>query len=326
MAGENIFYGLKVVDLASFIADPSTAVILSDFGAEVVRVEPPRGGLWRTAHKLQRRRQAEDPYQWHLANTNKRVLTLDLDSPGALQVVERLVKWADVLIVDTPRPARKRLKLEYDDVAQRNPGLIYADVAGFRETGTAAYLPGLDITPAWVRNGLLSKTRATGAPTSPVARSGDNATGLGIYSAIVTALCRRERTGKGAYVTRSLLANDTWSASVSMQTVLCDAELGPHDVVDDPQLLSQVIPPEGELNSPISRSMQVHAVAKIPAKRAPAVGQHNQDMLDELGFGTAEIEILHATGTVRRLERAPWSLSHDQRSDRGRGAGFRATI
>jgi crotonobetainyl-CoA:carnitine CoA-transferase CaiB-like acyl-CoA transferase len=231
MASDNIFSGLKVVDLASFIAGPSAAVILSDFGADVIKVEPPSGDLWRSASKLPPQPAAEDAYSWHLANRNKRGMALDLKSPAAQQVVERLVKWADILIVNTPHPARKRLKLEYDDVARWNPRLIYADITGFGDKGPDADLPGFDITSYWARSGLLSMTRDAGAaPTWPVAGSGDNATAVGLYSAIVTALYRRERTGEGAYVTTSLLAEGVWSASVSIQAALCDAKFfGLHD-------------------------------------------------------------------------------------------------
>src|SRR6202521_2267698 len=231
MRKENIFSGLKVVDLASFIAAPSAAVILSDFGADVIKVEPPTGDLWRHGHKLPPQPQAEEPYQWHLANRNKRGMTLDLKSPNAQQVLEKLVKWADVLIVNTPHPARKRLKLEYVDVVKWNPRLIYADITGFGDEGPDAALPGFDITSYWARSGLLSMTRDAGAPpTWPVAGSGDNATAVGLYSAIVTALYRRERTGEGAHVTTSLLAEGVWSASVSIQGALCGAKFfGLHD-------------------------------------------------------------------------------------------------
>jgi len=231
MTSDNIFSGLKVVDLASFIAGPSAAVILSDFGADVIKVEPPTGDLWRMGHKIPPQPQATDAYPWHLANRNKRGITLDLKSPGAQQVLERLVKWADVLVVNTPHPARRRLKLEYDDVLQWNPRLIYADVTGFGEQGPDADLPGFDITAYWARSGLLSMTRDAGAPpTWPVAGSGDNATAVGLYAAIVTALYRRERTGKGSRVTTSLLAEGVWSASVSIQAALCGAKFfGPHD-------------------------------------------------------------------------------------------------
>ena len=102
-----------------------------------------------------------------------------------------------------------------------NPRLIYADLTGFGEKGPDADLPGFDITSYWARSGLLSMTRDAGVPpTWPVAGSGDNATAVGLYSAIVTALYRRERTGKGAYVTTSLLAEGVWAASVSIQAAL----------------------------------------------------------------------------------------------------------
>jgi crotonobetainyl-CoA:carnitine CoA-transferase CaiB-like acyl-CoA transferase len=407
MANDNIFSGLKVVDLASFIAGPSAAVILSDFGADVIKVEPPNGDPWRRGHNIPPQPQAKDAYPWHLANRNKRGITLDLKSPNAPQVLEKLVKWADVLIVNTPHPARAKLKLEYDDVAQWNSRLIYADLTGFGEKGPDANLPGFDITSYWARSGLLSMTRDAGAPpTWPVAGSGDNATAVGLYSAIVTALYRRERTGQGSYVTTSLLAEGVWSASVSIQAALCDAKFfaphdrknpanaamnvyqasdgiwfvlivtpdklapvakaigradlltdprfsnpaklvenmrqlteildkifssqpmahwyevfngvhvtfgavrGPQEVINDPQLrLNDIVVPldgaGGKLTSTISSPIQVHGVTKVPARRAPDLGEHTEEVLNQLGFSASEIEGLHASGaTPRAKERA----------------------
>jgi crotonobetainyl-CoA:carnitine CoA-transferase CaiB-like acyl-CoA transferase len=404
MTTENIFSGLKVVDMASFIAGPSAAVILSDFGADVIKVEPPTGDLWRHGHQIPPQPQAKDAYPWHLANRNKRGITLDLKSPNAAKVLERLVKWADVLIVNTPHPARKKLKLEYDDVVGWNPRLIYADVTGFGEKGPDADLPGFDITSYWARSGLLSMTRDAGEPpTWPVAGSGDNATAMGLYSAIVTALYRRERTGEGSSVTTSLLAAGVWSASVSIQAALCEAKFfalhdrknpanaalnvyraadgtwfvlivtpdklatvakaigrpdlltdprfsdpvkltanmpqltailddlfgaqpmahwyevfngvhvtfgavrGPQEVIDDPQLrLNDIVVPlegaGGKLTSTISSPIQVHGVPKVPAKRAPTLGEHNNDVLKLLGFNGSEIDELRASGTILRAK------------------------
>src|SRR5258707_12029557 len=228
---ENIFSGLKVVDLASFIAGPAAAVILSDYGADVIKVEPPTGDTWRIGYKLPPQPRSHDNYPWHLNNRNKRGLSLDLKSRNAGEILERLVKWADVLIVNTPHAARKKLKLEYEDVAQWNPRLVYADLTGYGEKGPDASLPGFDLTAFWARSGLLYMTRDAGEPpTWPVAGSGDNATAVCIYSAVVTALYRRERTGKGSYVTTSLLAAGIWSASVFIQAALCGASFyGLHD-------------------------------------------------------------------------------------------------
>jgi crotonobetainyl-CoA:carnitine CoA-transferase CaiB-like acyl-CoA transferase len=404
MTSDNIFSGLKVVDLASFIAGPSAAVILSDFGADVIKVEPPNGDLWRIGHHLPPQPASEDAYPWHLANRNKRGIALDLKSPSAHQVLEKLVKWADVLIVNTPHPARARLKLEYQDVVQWNPRLIYADITGFGDKGPDANLPGFDITSYWARSGLLSMTRDAGAPpTWPVAGSGDNATAVGLYSAIVTALYRRERTGQGSHVTTSLLAEGVWSASVSIQGALCDAKFfglhdrmhpanaamnvwrtkddtwfvllitpdklaavakaigrpdlladprfsdpakltanmpqltaildevfwaepmaqwdevfigvhvtfgavrGPQEVINDPQLqANDIIVPlngaGGKLTSTISSPLQVHGVAKVPAQRAPKIGEHNEEVLRQLGFSAAEIDGLRATGAIPKVK------------------------
>src|SRR5271154_4788513 len=215
MTTDNIFSGLKVVDFSSFIAGPAAAVILSDFGADVIKVDPPTGDTFRIVHTLAPYPQAKDNYCFHLDNRNKRGLALDLKSPDAHKVLERLVKWADVLIVNTPQPARKRLKLSYEDVSSWNSRLIYADITGYGDNGPDADLPGFDFTAYWARSGLLALTRDAGAPpTFPVGGSGDHATAVGLFSAIVMGLYRRERTGEGSYVTTSLLAQGVWAAGV----------------------------------------------------------------------------------------------------------------
>jgi crotonobetainyl-CoA:carnitine CoA-transferase CaiB-like acyl-CoA transferase len=406
MTTDNIFSGVKVVDFASYIAGPSAAVILSDFGADVIKVEPPSGDAWRNGHHVPQQPQAKDPYQWHLANRNKRGMALDLKSASAQPIVEKLVKWADVLILNTPHHGRKRLKLEYEDVVQWNPRLIYADLTGFGEEGPDAELPGFDVTSYWARSGLLSMTRDAGAPpTWPVAGSGDNATAVGLYSAIVTALYRRERSGKGSYVTTSLLAEGVWSASVSIQAALIGAKFyglhdrthpvhaalnvyraaddtwfvliisadkfvavakaigradlltdprfsdpakvaanmpqltaildevfaahpmahwyeifaglnvtfgavrNPQEVINDPQLRANdvIVPLEGagsQMTSTISSPIQVHGVSKVTAKRAPEIGEHNEQILKELGFDLTAIEAFRASGAVPELRRA----------------------
>src|SRR6201995_2989143 len=114
LASDNIFSGLKVVDLASYIAGPSAAVLLSDFGAEVIKVEPPSGDFWRKANKLPPQPVAEDAYPWHLANRNKLGITLDLKSPSAQRVVERLGQWGELPIFHIPLPPPHQAKDDED--------------------------------------------------------------------------------------------------------------------------------------------------------------------------------------------------------------------
>ena len=143
MATDNIFSGLKVVDLASFIAGPSAAVILSDFGADVIKVEPPTGDLWRHGHQIPPQPQAKDAYPWHLANRNKRGIALDLKSPSAQQVLEKLVKWADVLIVNTPHPARKQTEARIRRRRAVEPAPDLCGHHGLRRQGAGRRSPGL---------------------------------------------------------------------------------------------------------------------------------------------------------------------------------------
>jgi formyl-CoA transferase len=243
-------------------------------------------------------------------------------------------------------------------------------------------------------------TRDAGAPpTWPVAGSGDNATAVGLYSAIVTALYRRERTGEGSHVTTSLLAEGVWAASVSIQAALCEAKFyglhdrkhpanaalnvyraaddtwfvlivmpdkfqvvaealgrknlltdprfseparlmtnmpqltailddifaaqpmthwqrifesvnvtfgvvrGPQEVINDPQLrINDIVVPleggPGKLTSTISSPIQVHSVSKVSARRAPSLGEHNEDVLKELGFNAGDIDALLSSGAL----------------------------
>src|SRR6266487_5297217 len=106
--------------------------------------------------RFRRRRAPKTPilFTWPTATSAASLSILNLQVLS--KVLERLVKWADVLILNTPHLARKRLKLEYDDVTKWNPRLIYADLTGFGEKGPDAELPGFDITAYWARSGLLS--------------------------------------------------------------------------------------------------------------------------------------------------------------------------
>src|ERR1700722_6548408 len=131
-AQSNIFYGLKVLDVATFIAGPAAATIMSDFGADVVKVEPPgNGDPYRFFALVAPNPKADANYTWQLTNRNKRSIALDLKAPASKDVLLRLVKWADVMVVNFPPSVKRSLGLAYDQVAPLNPRLIYADVTGY---------------------------------------------------------------------------------------------------------------------------------------------------------------------------------------------------
>ncbi len=223
-----IFDGLKIIDCASFIAGPAAATVMSDFGADVIKIEMPGAG------DPYRRRAVPVPGKplnpgFILDARNKRSLALDLRAEAGRAVLYRLVRDADVFITNYPPPVRQRLKITYDDLAPLNQRLIYASFTGYGETGPEANKPGFDATAWWARTGLMHLVRA-GAAATP-ARSlpgmGDHPSAMGTYGAIVTALYQRERTGKGNYVSSSLLANGLWANGCSVQAALCGDKVVP---------------------------------------------------------------------------------------------------
>jgi crotonobetainyl-CoA:carnitine CoA-transferase CaiB-like acyl-CoA transferase len=400
MTTDSVFSGLKVLDVASYIAGPAAATVLSDFGADVIKVEPPGiGDAQRYLSIVPPSPRASANYSWHLANRNKRGMALDLKSSGATLVLKRLIEWADVVITNLPHGTREKLHLGYDEVAQWNPRVIYADVTGFGDAGPDAMLPGFDLTAFWSRSGLLASTHDAGTPpTTPVSGSGDYLTAIALYSAIVTALYRRQRTGEGASVGVSLLAAGVcatgslvagalaggefyglhdpkapvnplnnnyrsadgqwfvlvgtaprwpglaravghpelvsdprfqsiegftkhsavltgllesafqsqpfayWKTALDREGVTYGAIQTPEQAAKDPQLFANdiAVPIEGvsELEYTINSPINLRGISKISAKRAPELGEHNDEVLVELGFSENDIAALRAEGAI----------------------------
>ncbi|MGH7153749.1 MAG: CaiB/BaiF CoA transferase family protein, partial [Acetobacteraceae bacterium] len=216
-----------MVDCASWIAGPAAATILSDFGADVIKIEPPGAGdPWRSRSVNPH---AHTDSYWQLTSRNKRSLALDLKHQAGRDVLYRLVAGADVFVTNFPLPVRDRLKLAPADLLPLNKRLIYASFTAYGETGEEAAKTGFDSTAYWARTGLMDAVRAD--PDTVPARSapgmGDHPSATGLYAAIVTALYRREKTGKGGVVSSSLLANGLWANGCFIQSRLCGEEV-PH--------------------------------------------------------------------------------------------------
>jgi crotonobetainyl-CoA:carnitine CoA-transferase CaiB-like acyl-CoA transferase len=224
----SVFEGLKVLDVASFIAAPMAAAILSDFGADVIKIEQPHeGDAYRKVYRLPNLPVCDYNYAWALTGRNKASLALDLKVPAGQAVLHRLAGQVDVLITNFPPNVRARLGLAYEQVAELNPRLIYASMTGHGETGPEANKPGFDATTFWARSGLADLVRpdSSGPPASVANGMGDHQAALSLYGAIVTALYRRERTGLGGRVFTSLLANGAWANGVQIQAILSGGEV-----------------------------------------------------------------------------------------------------
>jgi crotonobetainyl-CoA:carnitine CoA-transferase CaiB-like acyl-CoA transferase len=224
---DGIFEGLKVLDCASFIAAPAAATVLSDFGAKVIKIEPPGSGdPYRNLPNLPGYPRSEHNFAWLLESRNKRSLALDLSKAEGQAVLRRLVAEADVFITNFPPAVRARLGLTHAELAPLNERLIYASFTGYGEKGEEANKPGFDSNAYWARSGLMDLVRADTAatPARSVAGMGDHPCAMALYGAIVTALYKRERTGKGSHVRSNLMANGVWANGVLAQARLCGAK------------------------------------------------------------------------------------------------------
>ena len=221
-----LFEGLKVIDCGSFIAAPAAATILSDFGADVVKIEPPGvGDPYRHLTKLPGHPKSDQNYAWMMGARNKRSLAVDMAKPEGRAVIQRLASRADVFITNYPAAVRKKLGIGYDALAALNNRLIYASFSGYGEKGAEATKPGFDVTAWWARSGLMDTVRASSqsVPVRPANGMGDHSAGFTLFSGIVMGLYQRQLTGKGTEVSSSLVANGLWANGYNAQAALCGA-------------------------------------------------------------------------------------------------------
>lgn len=396
---------VRVVDIGSYVAAPAAATVMGDFGADVVKVEPIDGDPYR---RLLGILTTEYPnFFWDLDSRNKKSLAIDVTSEDGREVLEKLISEADVGGSNYRPDLLTRLRLTYDDVQAINPKIIYGQVNSFGLEGPDADRTGFDATAYWARSGLMDYVRGAGAePAVSAPGLGDHPTSMSLFGGIMGALYRREKTGQGAHVHTSLLANGAWGHSMVIQGALVGFDTTqirtPEDVkmiplattyrtaddrvllmcilnpdkewagfmraldapslADDPrfadtptrmmngaalydaleevfktrtaaewcerldaeqityqltQTLSEVVNDDqmhaNDILTPMSEGKQLYAhVVNSPVwiaddeKRlpvaAPEVGQHTREVLEDLGFESAAIERLVATGVAKQAD------------------------
>ncbi len=195
------------------MAGPFCAMQLCDMGADVIKVEPPEGDSTRRMAG----RSGNDSPSFNAVNRGKRGIVLDLKSALAQDAFRRLARRADVIIENYRPGVMRRFGLDYDALSGDNPGLIYASISGYGQTGPSASKGGFDLVAQGV-SGLMS---ITGEPGRPPVKAGVPVTDLGAalfaLSAILAALFYRTRTGRGQYIDTSLVeagvALSVWEAT-----------------------------------------------------------------------------------------------------------------
>ena len=195
--------GVKVLEFSEIIAGPFGGMLLSDMGADVIKVEPPWGEPWRFAREFI----PNESRTYISVNRGKRSLPLDLTRPEGRKIVYELVPMTDVVVVNARPDVPRKLGIDYEVLAAINPGLIYCDITAFGRKGPQRHLPGYDIITQAVTGLMASEGKVRdGVPqqiqSTPVA---DFSTGIAAAGAICAALYHRERTGVGQQIEMSLL-------------------------------------------------------------------------------------------------------------------------
>jgi cinnamoyl-CoA:phenyllactate CoA-transferase len=211
--------GVKVVEMATFIAVPAVGRMLADMGAEVVKIESAKGDNLRyTAPNEGRPSDPHEDTNFDLENANKKGIVLDLRTDKGKEVLFKLLEDADIFLTNWRPQALARQNLTYEDLKQRFPKLVYGNITGYGEKGPDKDLPGFDYTAFFARSGWSGSLYQKGTvPTNLIPALGDHMAALALTGGVIAALYRAFKTGKGDKVDVSLMHTGIWIQAFQIQ-------------------------------------------------------------------------------------------------------------
>lgn len=220
--------GIKVVEMATFIAVPAVGRILADLGAEVIKIESAKGDNLRyTAPNEGRPSDPHEDINFDLENGGKKGIVVDLRTDKGREVLFKLLDDADVFLTNWRPQALARKNLTYDDLKGRYPSLVYANLTGYGEKGPDKDLPGFDYTAFFARSGWSGSLYQKGTvPSNLIPALGDHQGALALTVGVLAALFRAKTTGKGEKVSTNLLHTAVWVQSFQIQGAQYGNEFG----------------------------------------------------------------------------------------------------
>jgi crotonobetainyl-CoA:carnitine CoA-transferase CaiB-like acyl-CoA transferase len=212
--------GVRVVELGVWVAGPAAGGILADWGADVVKIEPPAGDPARQfASMLGGDLPFNPPFE--LDNRSKRSVMIDFATPDGRELALRLLESADVFVTNVRMAGLARAGLDYETVASRCPRLVYAAITGYGLEGPERDRAAYDIGAFWARSGVAALLTSPGG-TPPFQRGGmgDHGAGMSLAAGVCAALVARDRTGRGQLVSTSLLRQGLYTIGFDVNTAL----------------------------------------------------------------------------------------------------------
>jgi crotonobetainyl-CoA:carnitine CoA-transferase CaiB-like acyl-CoA transferase len=218
--------GIKVVEVTQWVAAPAAGALLADWGADVIHIEHPvRGDAMRGLSSV-----GGMGVDWlfELDNRNKKSVTLDISKKEGQDVLRRLLKESDVFITSLRPSELDRYGLDYPELRELNPRLIFAGLTGYGRNGPDRETRGYDVTAYWARAGFMASVRDPDAPpVFPRGGMGDHTASIALACGITTALYARERTGTGQAIDVSLFNTGVWVLSIDVSCALATGEYPP---------------------------------------------------------------------------------------------------
>jgi crotonobetainyl-CoA:carnitine CoA-transferase CaiB-like acyl-CoA transferase len=299
----DVMQGVRVIEVAEHTFVPAAAMVLADWGADVIKVERATGGgdPARSLRILQRPGQSRNAF-FEVANRGKRSIGLDLNRRDGRELLYRLVEGADVFLTSLRADARAKLGIEPADLLARNPRLVYARGTGYGTRGPMAHHGGFDFPSSWCRSGSgYAQTRPGGDPPPQQPGSvGDLTGGATLAGAIAAALFRRERTGRGGVVDHALYMMGTY---IMTQSITGASLAG---VRETPPM-----PPAPAVGHPLVRLYRTRdgrwlSLCFLQDRWFPDLARHldREDLLDDARFTDEEAKLRNAAALVAELERS----------------------
>lgn len=216
--------GVKVVELGVWVAGPAAGGILADWGADVIKIEPPTGDPARMFGRMLGCDMGLNP-PFEMDNRSKRSVVLNLGTDAGRATAFELLAGADVFLTNVRPGALQRLGLDFESVSAANPRLVYGLITGYGENGPDADRGAFDVAAFWSRAGVAHLLTRPGE-TPPFQRGGmgDHSAGMTMAAAVCAALLARERTGAGQLVTTSLYRQGAYTVSFDLNTYLMSGQ------------------------------------------------------------------------------------------------------
>ncbi|MCP3938906.1 MAG: CoA transferase [Actinomycetia bacterium] len=217
--------GVRVLEIANWAAAPSAGAIMSDLGADVIKVEAPSGDGIRMKMRQAAVPPEENPdHSFQFINRGKRSVALDIGSPAGGEAARRLAATCDVVITNLVPDRRKRFGLDVEDLLGVKHDLVIALFSGYGEEGDEASRLGYDTTAFFARSGIQASIPGPEGPARFRPGMGDHTSGLALFGAIMTGLRVRDLTGEGQVVEATLLRTATWTLAIDLVPAVADGK------------------------------------------------------------------------------------------------------